>query len=147
MTQPERPSTTVRNYTETRRIDRRLYQIGDIRLPFAPTFRAIGFTLVYFIIELVVYKIIGFEFSTDAAVFWLWVVPPPMLALFTANIRFQGKSFNDFVIAQLRFVVYRVRHWGTAKTKKIRVVAVLWTPTHPAYRAVGAGTGGSDEAQ
>lgn len=134
MTTPtERPSTTVLNYTETRRIDRRLYQIGDVRIPFAPTFRAVGFCLAYFLIEIVIFKIVGFEFSMSADRVWFWVLPPPILALFTANIRLQGKSFLAFFGAQARYVQYRLRYWGTAKTQRVRVVVLLWSPQHPAY--------------
>lgn len=134
MTSPESaPSLLARNYTETRRIDRRLYQIGDMRLPFAPTFKAIGFALAFLAIELLVYRIIGFEFTADRI--WYYVLPPPILAMFAANLRLQGKSFGAFLAAQLRFMGHLGRSWGAGTAKHVRVVIVLWEPTASAYRS------------
>lgn len=131
----------VRNYTETRSIEKRLYALGDIRLLYAPTYQWLGFFSLFAVLEYIVLKVLGVSLEPQLQSVWFWTLVglPPFLATAATNVKMQGKSFADYVFAQMRFAYRWLARRLSSRGTGCRVVVVLWHPTDPAYRWIGSG--------
>lgn len=126
------PDLQARNYTGVSRIDRRLYALGDWVLPVALPFRGIGFFALFAPPIWIALSIAGVELTADTLAFWIG--PPAVLAAFAYKLRPQGKSFLDVITAHLSFAWWWVRNASRRRARGVQLQAVLWRPTHSAYR-------------
>lgn len=127
----------LRNYTETARVERRLYSIGDWILPFAVPVRALVLFLIMGIPLWLTLQVFGV--SLGGYGFWIYSGPPGLGAYLLYALRVQGKSMGAVADAHARFVWWWLLHHNDTTTKRFRLLCVAWRPTHPAYSTtVGA---------
>ena len=131
----------LRNFTETKRIDRRLYAIGDWVLPAAIPYRGLGIFLGLAVPLWLIYSAIGLEVEMDNL--WIWVSPPIIGATLGYAVRIQGKSMTAVIAANVSFALWWLRHRHDSRSRTVRLLCVVWRPDHRAYRleAINAITG------
>lgn len=122
----------LRNYTEVKRIERRLHSIGDWVLPTAVPYRALGLFVLFAIPSWLLLSAFGVPF--EPATLWVWACLPGLLAAAAYTVRIQDKSLPALVETHVRFALRRMAHRNDTATKRVQLLCIRWTPTHPAYQ-------------
>lgn len=122
----------LRNFTETKRIERRLYAIGDWVLPTAVPVRGLVLFLLFAVPLWFIYSRFGLNLSMENLVWWL--APPFFAAALGYAVRIQGKSMTDVLTAQVSFAWWWLRHRGDSRTRTYQLLCVLWRTEHPGYQ-------------
>lgn len=126
----------LRNFTETKRIDRRLYAIGDWVLPAAIPYRGLGIFIILAVPLWLIYSASGLQVEMDNL--WIWLSPPILGAAMGYAVRIQGKSMTAVITANVSFGWWWLRHRNDSRTRTIRLLCVLWRPEHRAYKIQAA---------
>lgn len=133
------PTLVLRNFTEVKRIDKRLHSIGDWVLPFAIPYRGLGLFMVLAIPTWLILSVVGV--GLEPGTLWIWLVPPFLGAALAYTLRIQGKSLSAAMEAQVSFAVWWLAHRNDAATREYEVLCVRWVPDHPAYAAAAVADG------
>ena len=129
-------------YTNIWKIEKRLYKLYDFRLPM-PLPVGQGFVFVAIAVPyMLILTMAGMPFSHTW--FWLYVLPPGVLAWLVTRPVLESKRLPELVLSQLRYLS-EPRTWcrmaPLAEKDEITVVATVWrrtansTPSVPAWRA------------
>lgn len=124
----------LRNYTEVKRIEKRLHSIGDWVLPFAIPYRGLVLFVVIGVPTWLVLNLVDVPLTLDQL--YLWIGIPGIGASLAYTLRIQGKSLPAVLDAQVRHSLWWLRHRNNSRPHEYMFLAVIWRADHPAYRAV-----------
>jgi TcpE family len=139
-------------YTNIWKIEKRLYKLYDFRLPMPLPVSQVAAFLAIAIPYTFMLTLVGMPFSHTW--FWLYVLPPAVLAWLVTRPVLEGKRLPELVLSQVRYLA-EPRTWcrlaPLAERDEIIVVARLWRrevpgPALAADPDTGSGTAGSRAA-
>lgn len=122
----------IKTYTNMWNVEKKLYNVGDIKLPFPIAFKALGLFVVFFVPWLGLFFFLGIPFTQQTHFFW-WL-PPAVLTWLGNKPIFEGKSIIQFARSMIGFA-FRAKIYTAIEPKKPfvgrrhGVVAQYWSPT------------------
>jgi len=129
-------------YTNIWKIEKRLYKLYDFRLPMPVPVGQVFVFVAIAVPYMLILTMAGMPFSHTW--FWLYVLPPGVLAWLVTRPVLESKRLPELVTSQLRYLS-EPRTWcrmaPLAEKDEITVVATVWrrtansTPPMPAWRA------------
>jgi MinD-like ATPase involved in chromosome partitioning or flagellar assembly len=131
-------------YTNIWKIEKRLYKLYDFRLPMPLPVGQLAVFVAIAVPYMLILTVAGMPFSHTW--FWLYVLPPGVLAWLVTRPVLESKRLPELVLSQLRYLS-EPRTWcrmaPLAEKDEITVVAAVWrwtagsTPSVQASRAAG----------
>ena len=131
-------------YTNIWKIEKRLYKLYDFRLPMPLPVGQVAVFVAIAVPYMLILTMAGMPFSHTW--FWLYVLPPGVLAWLVTRPVLESKRLPELVLSQLRYLS-EPRTWcrmaPLAEKDEITVVATVWrrtansAPLAPASRAAG----------
>ena len=126
-------------YTNIWRIEKRLYKLYDFRLPMPLPLGQIAIFTAIAIPYVIVLTVLGLPFSHTS--FWLYVLPPGLLAWLATRPVLENKRLPEIIGSQLRYLG-EPRTWcrlaPLAEKDEIVVVARVWRRDEPAPAELAA---------
>jgi MinD-like ATPase involved in chromosome partitioning or flagellar assembly len=120
-------------YTNIWRIEKRLYKLYDFRLPMPLPVGLIGVFTAIVVPYVVILTVLGLSFGHTS--FWLYVLPPGVLAWLATRPVLESKRLPELIASQLRYLG-EPRTWcrlaPLAEKDEILVVARVWRRAAPA---------------
>jgi len=114
-------------YTNIWRIEKRLYKLYDFRLPMPLPVGQIAVFTAIAVPYVIVLTVLGLPFSHTS--FWLYVLPPGVLAWLATRPVLESKRLPELIVSQLRYLG-EPRSWcrlaPLAEKDEILVVARVW---------------------
>ncbi len=129
-------------YTNIWRIEKRLYKLYDFRLPMPLPVGQIAVFTAIALPYVVILTVLGLPFSHTS--FWLYVLPPGVLAWLATRPVLESKRLPELIVSQVRYLG-EPRSWcrlaPLAEKDQVVVVARVWRRAEPAA-ARGLGPAG-----
>lgn len=100
----------IKTFTSFWNIEKKIYSIYDIQLPFAVSIRSIGIFTVTGIPYWIILSIFGVPFGLSTLVFWLAV--PLILSIIGNRPMFEGKNIVDYLTSQIKYLFESKRYKG-----------------------------------
>lgn len=125
------PQFVLRNYTELKRVERRLHSIGDWVLPFAIPYRGLLAFVLIAIPTWVLLSLLGVQLQLEQL--WIWLSPPGLGAAAVYALRIQGKSLPAVLDAHVQHAVWWLAHRNDSRSHEYVLMCLRWVPDHPAY--------------
>lgn len=126
-------------YTNIWRIEKRLYKLYDFRLPMPLPVGQIAVFTAIAIPYVIVLTVLGLPFSHTS--FWLYVLPPGVLAWLATRPVLESKRLPELIVSQLRYLG-EPRTWcrlaPLAEKDEIIVVGRVWRRDEPAPAELAA---------
>ena len=114
-------------YTNIWRIEKRLYKLYDFRLPMPLPVGQIAVFTAIAVPYVIILTLLGLPFSHTS--FWLYVLPPGVLAWLATRPVLESKRLPELIVSQLRYLG-EPRSWcrlaPLAEKEEILVVARVW---------------------
>ena len=114
-------------YTNIWRIEKRLYKLYDFRLPMPLPVGQIAVFTAIAVPYVIILTVLGLPFSHTS--FWLYVLPPGVLAWLATRPVLESKRLPELILSQLRYLG-EPRSWcrlaPLAEKDEILVVARVW---------------------
>jgi MinD-like ATPase involved in chromosome partitioning or flagellar assembly len=114
-------------YTNIWRIEKRLYKLYDFRLPMPLPVGQIAVFTAIAVPYVIILTVLGLPFSHTS--FWLYVLPPGLLAWLATRPVLESKRLPELIVSQLRYLG-EPRSWcrlaPLAEKDEILVVARVW---------------------
>jgi hypothetical protein len=114
-------------YTNIWRIEKRLYKLYDFRLPMPLPVGQIAVFTAIAVPYVIILTLLGLPFSHTS--FWLYVLPPGVLAWLATRPVLESKRLPELIVSQLRYLG-EPRSWcrlaPLAEKDEILVVARVW---------------------
>ncbi len=114
-------------YTNIWRIEKRLYKLYDFRLPMPLPVGQIAVFTAIAVPYVIILTVLGLPFSHTS--FWLYVLPPGVLAWLATRPVLESKRLPELIVSQLRYLG-EPRSWcrlaPLAEKDEILVVARVW---------------------
>ena len=100
----------IKTFTSFWNIEKKIYSIYDIQLPFAVSIRSVGIFAVTGIPYWLILSMFGVPFSLSLIV--VWVAPPLVFALIGNRPIFEGKNIVDYLGSRIKFLFESKRYKG-----------------------------------
>ena len=103
----------IRTFTTFWNMEKKLYAIYDLQLPFPIPIRSV---IVFGVVGLpywLILNLAGLSFGLNASVIF-WILPPILLAFIADKPIFQGKNLIDFIKSTYTFLMESRRYKGLA---------------------------------
>lgn len=100
----------IKTFTNFWNIEKKVYSIYDIQLPFAVSIRSIGIFAVTGVPYWIILSIFGMPFGLSTIIFWLAV--PLILSIIGNRPIFEGKNIVDYLTSQIKFLFESKRYKG-----------------------------------
>jgi MinD-like ATPase involved in chromosome partitioning or flagellar assembly len=114
-------------YTNIWRIEKRLYKLYDFRLPMPLPVGQIAVFTAIAIPYVIILTLLGLPFSHTS--FWLYVLPPGVLAWLATRPVLESKRLPELIVSQVRYLG-EPRTWcrlaALAEKDEVLVVARVW---------------------
>ncbi|HLQ52965.1 MAG TPA: TcpE family conjugal transfer membrane protein [Streptosporangiaceae bacterium] len=114
-------------YTNIWRIEKRLYKLYDLRLPMPLPVGQIAVFTAIAVPYVIILTVLGLPFSHTS--FWLYVLPPGVLAWLATRPVLESKRLPELIVSQVRYLG-EPRTWcrlaPLAEKDEVLVVARVW---------------------
>lgn len=115
----------IKTFTSFWNIEKKIYSIYDIQLPFAVSIRSVGVFAATGIPYWLILSMFGVPFGLSSMIFW--VAPPLVFAIIGNRPIFEGKNIVDYLSSQIKYLFESKRYKGlnasTEKTGEKTVIA------------------------
>lgn len=127
----------IRTYTNIWNVEKKLYNVGDLKLPFPVAFKQIGLFVVFTVpwIALLFFLSVPINATTH----YLWWGPPGVLTWMGNKPIFEGKSIIQYARSMIGFA-FRAKVYTAVEPKKPfegkrhGIIAQYWTPVRREQR-------------
>src|SRR5712692_6122290 len=114
-------------YTNIWRIEKRLYKLYDFRLPMPLPINWIAVFTAIAVPYVIILTVLGLPFSHTS--FWLYVLPPGVLAWLATRPVLESKRLPELIVSQVRYLG-EPRTWcrlaPLAEKDEVVVIARVW---------------------
>lgn len=100
----------IKTFTNFWNIEKKIYSIYDIQLPFAVSIRSVGIFAATGIPYWIILSIFGVPFGLSTLVFWIAV--PLILSIIGNRPIFEGKNIVDYLTSQIKFLFESKKYKG-----------------------------------
>lgn len=120
----------IKTFTSFWNIEKKVYSIYDIQLPFAVSIRSIGVFAVTGVPYWIILNIFGMPFGLQTIIVWLAI--PLALSVIGNKPIFEGKNIVDYLSSRIKFLFESKKYKGlkpaTEKPKsKTRISEYFYT--------------------
>lgn len=107
----------IKTFTSFWNIEKKVYSIYDIQLPFAVSIRSIGVFAATGIPYWLILSMFGVPFGLSLLV--VWIAPPLVFAIIGNRPMFEGKNIVDYLNSRVKFLFESKKYKGLqAATEK-----------------------------
>ncbi|MGV8847018.1 MAG: TcpE family conjugal transfer membrane protein [Propionicimonas sp.] len=125
----------LRTHTNLWQVDKYLYRIEDVNLPFPVPLKAVGFLAMAGLPWCGLMALFQVPFTMTPPTYMIYLVPPAAVAYMSTKRTFESKTFGELVVSQVKYV-FQPKHLSrlqpAKKLERVLLYADLWRPRdHP----------------